>query len=142
MKVPLHRWYLVAGMVPFATAAIYVCAVNLAFKALPQEVPIHFDFHGVANGWMQKSLWRILSPILLGAIAAMVFATRPGPFEVTAITYWSACGMITGAFFQINRAARAQRPFRIWPVLAWFLLVPFCQIILSTALTPWWKSLK
>lgn len=142
MKASLRSWYLSAGIVPAAAAVLYLGALILAFRKLPQEVPVHFDFKGVANGWMGKGAWAVVSPIIVGSVVALVFATRPGPFDLTAIMYWCACGLVIGAFFQINRAAQAQRPFHFLPVLAWLLLVPVCQFIASGAFANWWKSLK
>lgn len=140
MIANLQRWYMVAGSGPMAAAVFYLCAVILAYRNLPSDVPIHFDFSGVANGWMNRTIWLVLSPIITGTLVSLVFATRPSPYNVTAIMYWCACGLVVGAFLQINRAAQKQRPFHFLPVLAWLLAVPICGLILSIALEHWWKN--
>ncbi len=140
MNVQLERWYIVAGAVPIAAAVFYLCAVVIAYRTLPQDVAIHFDFSGAANGWMNRTAWLVLSPIIVATVVALVFTTQPAPAHITAIMYWCACGLVTGAFLQINRAAQAQRPFHFLPVLAWILAVPICELILSIVFGQWWKN--
>ncbi len=142
MNAPSPRWYLVASIIPLAIALFYLGAVSLAYRKLPQNVPVHFDLQGVANGWMNRTLWLIFSPALLATMAALVFTTRPAPLNLSTILYWCASGLVTGAFFQINRAAQAHRPFHFLPVFAWLLAVPICEFLLALASERWWKSLS
>ncbi|MGH9716528.1 MAG: DUF1648 domain-containing protein [Candidatus Acidiferrales bacterium] len=130
MKLQSGRWYLIAGLIPIASAAYYLCAVSIAYRKLPQDVPIHFDLHGVADNWMNRTTWLVLSSIIVGAVVALVFTTRPMPFNGAAIIYWCVCGSIVGAFLQVNTAAQARRRFHSLPVLPWILGVPVCEFIL------------
>jgi len=134
------RWYLIAGLMPIATAVYYLCSVSIAYRKLPQDVPVHFDIHGVADNWMNRTTWVVLSPIIVGAVVALVFLTRPTPFNGAAIIYWCVCGVVIGAFLQVNRAAQAQRRLHLLPVLAWLLAVPVCESILSLNFEYWWNS--
>lgn len=140
MNFQPERWYLIAGSMPIAAAVYYLCSVSVAYRKLPQNVPVHFDRHGVADNWMNRTTWVVLSPIIVGATVALVFATRPTPFIGAAIIYWCVCGVVIGGFLQVNTAAQAQRRPHYLPVLAWLLAVPICEFILSSVFQYWWYS--
>jgi Domain of unknown function (DUF1648) len=133
------RWYLIAGLIPVAAAVYYLFSLSISYRKLPQDVPVHFDIHGVADNWMNRMTWLLLSPIIVGAVAALVFLTRPAPFFGAALIYWCVCGAVIGALLQVNTAARAQRRFRSLPVLPWILAVPVCEFVLSRGFENWWN---
>lgn len=140
MKFQSERWYLVAGLIPVAAAVYYLCSVSVAYRKLPQDVPIHFDIHGVADNWMDKTTWLVVSPIIVTALVAVVFLTRPTPLGA-AVIYWCVCGVVIGAFLQVNTAAaQAQGRTHFLPVLPWILGVPVCEFILSATFKSWWSS--
>jgi len=140
MNFQSERWYLVAGLAPIAGAVFYLRSVSVAYRKLPEDVPVHFDIHGVADNWMNRTKWLVVSPIIVGAMVAMVFLTRPAPFNGAAIIYWCVCGVVIGGFLQVNTAAQAQRRPHYLPVLAWLLAVPVCELILSGIFEYWWNS--
>ncbi|MGA9885215.1 MAG: DUF1648 domain-containing protein [Candidatus Acidiferrales bacterium] len=140
MNFQSERWYLVAGLVPIAAAVFYLRAVSIAYRKLPQDVPVHFDIHGVADNWMNRTTWLVLSLIIVTAVVALVFVTRPAPFYGAAIIYWCVCGVVIGGFLQVNTAAQAQRRCHFLPVLPWILGVPVCELILSATFKYWWNS--
>lgn len=140
MNLQSDRWYLLAALAPIAAAVFYLREVSVAYRKLPQDVPVHFDIDGVADNWMNKTTWLVLSPIVVAALVAMVFLTRPAPFNGAAIIYWCVCGVVIGAFLQVNAAAQAQRRFHYLPVLAWFVAVPVCEFILFGTFEYLWNS--
>jgi uncharacterized membrane protein len=82
-------------------AAMFVAAAAIAgsasfllsrYAALPELLPVHFDFRGIPNGWQFKTALRVFLPVLielalastLGGIGALLLSRRPGGQDVRA----------------------------------------------------------
>lgn len=46
----------------------------LEYRWLPDLLPVHFDRHGTPNGWQYRTLPRVLIPVAVQALLALVFA--------------------------------------------------------------------
>ena len=67
---PNRTWFLVAlGLV--VAELIYLA---LLYPSLPQQVPVHYNFWGRADGWADKSIWSVFGLTLaLPALLALVW---------------------------------------------------------------------
>ena len=67
---PNRTWFLVAlGLV--VAELIYLA---LIYPSLPQQVPVHFNLWGQADGWAEKSIWSVFGLTLaLPALLALVW---------------------------------------------------------------------
>lgn len=67
---PNRAWFLVAlGLV--VAELIYLA---LLYPSLPQQVPVHFNLWGRADGWAEKSIWSVFGLTLtLPALLALVW---------------------------------------------------------------------
>lgn len=64
---PNRTWFLVAlGLV--VAEVIYL---TLVYPSLPQQLPVHYDLWGRADGWVDKSIWSVfgLTGMLLPLLA-------------------------------------------------------------------------
>lgn len=59
MRSPLARWY------PAALALIAAVAALAVLHRLPEQMPVHFDMHGNADGWMPRTIGALLPPALI-----------------------------------------------------------------------------
>jgi hypothetical protein len=142
MSADLQRWHGIAGSLPVLAILYYVGLLAVSYRRLPAELPIHFGFDGGANGWMNRGLWLILSPLILLSLMMLVFMTRPLGSGVavnfTTFMFWWASGLVIGSFVQIVQAARADGEFRFLPLIGWMILLPICETVLAIASKPWW----
>ncbi len=138
----IQHWYWVASAFPVAATAYYLIRLLLCFRQLPAQVPVRFDFDGTPNEWMGRWLWLVLSPLILVATTALVFSTRPSrsgmPFTVSALMYWCACGLVTGAFLEILRAARKHDSLHFLFLGIWVLLIVAGESLVLDLSKCWW----
>lgn len=69
---PNRTWFLVAlGLV--VAELIYLA---LLYPSLPQQIPVHYNFWGRADGWADKSIWSVfgLTLALPGLLALVWFS--------------------------------------------------------------------
>ncbi|WP_237242221.1 DUF1648 domain-containing protein [Rothia nasimurium] len=67
---PNRTWFLVAlGLV--VAELIYLA---LIYQSLPQQIPVHYNLWGRADGWAEKSIWSVFGLTLtLPALLALVW---------------------------------------------------------------------
>jgi len=142
MSFDLQRWYRVAGALPVLAIAYYVVLLAMSFRRLPVAVPVHFGFDGSPNGWMDRRVWVIVSPVILASLMLLVMTTRPigagAAANVTTIMFWWASGLAIGSFVEIVRSARAGGQFRFLPMIVWMVLLPVCETGLAMGTKTWW----
>lgn len=136
----LSRWVLAAASLPATATILYTLSVLRAYPRLPEQVPVHFDLTGSPNGWLPKSVWLLLSPVILAFTVALVFTTQPSPLHPTCIVYWASCGLIAGAFFEINQSATNQRSFHFLPLIYWISIMVVVQVSIVLLTHSWWKA--
>ena len=66
----LSRW-----LALFFVLVTFVVAAAL-YDRLPDPVPIHFDWHGRADGWMRKPMGALLGPLMMLGIFLFFSVTR------------------------------------------------------------------
>lgn len=72
---PHSRWYLAAGLVIAMAAA----AGAVAWPALPQSLPMHWNGSGEVDSYADKSLWTVFTGPLIGAgLVVFLYATALG----------------------------------------------------------------
>jgi hypothetical protein len=139
MNIEIKHWYWVAAALPLVSALCYLVLLFSSYHSLPRVVPVHFDFSGIADNWMNKQAWGIVSAMAAVLMVALVFTTRPSPLDLSTILYWFAFGLLIGSFFQITQTALNNIPFHFWPLLYWAIGMPLAQYAVSLAFKPWWK---
>ncbi len=148
MENSLYRWYITASLIPAVAAIYYIAVFAASIQRLPAEVPVHFGLDGIANGWMNRYVWAIASLVVIVSILGLVFTTQPipptGALEaetaiVVDLMFWSAYGLVIGAFLAINRAATTDQPLRLLSILLWVGAVPLLEVLAAFALRGWWQ---
>ncbi len=126
----------VAG--PLAGAVLYVVQLGILYPRLPEAIPVHFDFHGTADGYASRLVWLSLSPVILMVVPFIIVAvassqpTGSPPWVALAIC-WLASGLVLGAFAEINRSAATQTKLR----LSHLLIGPFTMLTFQSILVVW-----
>ena len=133
----LKRWYVTAAIAPALSVVYYLRSLMVTYGRLPEQVPVHFGLRGEPNGWMSRKLWPVVSVVILLAIQAMVFVSRPGMW-VPALIQWGVCGMIAGSFSEVNYSAAEQRRFSFRPMPLGALAVIGLGVVLAVVLAGWW----
>jgi uncharacterized membrane protein len=62
-------------MADAASLALLVGTLALTaalYPSLPERIPTHFDLHGVANGWMSRSMGAWFLPLIVIGVAALL----------------------------------------------------------------------
>jgi uncharacterized membrane protein len=126
----------VAG--PLAGSVLYVVQLGILYPRLPEEVPVHFDFHGAADSYASRLVWLFLSPSILIAVPFIVAAAASShpagsPPWVALAVCWLASGLVLGAFAEINRSAATQTKLR----LSHLLIGPFAMLTFQSVLVVW-----
>jgi uncharacterized membrane protein len=93
----LSRWDLGSALVSAGT----LVGTLLVYARLPDEVPIHFDIHGIADGFAPRALGAFLMPVVMIATVAFlhaVSARRPptdrAPMHVVAFLTTALLGAL------------------------------------------------
>lgn len=135
----LKRWYLTAAIAPALSVVYYLRSLMATYGRLQDQVPVHFGLHGEPNGWMSRKLWPVVSVVILLAMLALVFASRPGMW-VPALIHWGVCGLIAAGFSEVNYSAAEERRFSFRPILLGALAVVGLGMVLAMALAGWWRG--
>jgi hypothetical protein len=137
--VNLKRWYVTAAIAPALAAVYYLRSLLATYGRLPEQVPVHFGLDGQPNGWMSCKLWPVVSLVLMVVIEALLFTTQPGIRRVPTLMYWGVCGLLAGAFSEINYSAADGRAYGFRPMLLGVLGVLCGGILITLALAGWWR---
>ncbi len=101
MRSYLARWY------PAGLALIAAIASLAVLNRLPEQMPVHFDMHGNANGWMPRAIGAFLPPALILFLWALLHVApridpRRANYEKFGEAWEITIGAVLGLIFAIH----------------------------------------
>jgi len=99
----MTRLYIVLSLLLAAAALL---ATLILYPQLPEKIPIHWNIHGVVDGYGGRE-WSLLTPAILVGILLLFWVIpwlSPKHFEVDSFrsTYWFIVLVMTGLFVYIH----------------------------------------
>ena len=99
----MTRLYIVLSLLLTAAALV---ATLILYPQLPEKIPIHWNIHGVVDGYGGRE-WSLLTPTILVGILLLFWVIpwlSPKHFEVDSFrsTYWFIVLVMTGLFVYIH----------------------------------------
>src|SRR6185436_13038734 len=99
----MTRLYVVLSLLLTAAALV---ATLIIYPQLPEKIPIHWNIHGVVDGYGGRT-WSLLTPAILVGILLLFWVIpwlSPKHFEVDSFrsTYWFIVLVMTGLFVYIH----------------------------------------
>lgn len=64
------RWAMLTTVLVVVTTAVFLL---LEYRSLPDLLPVHFNRYGAPNGWQYRTVARVLIPVGVQAMLAVVF---------------------------------------------------------------------
>lgn len=139
MTFLVERWFIPSLLIPASAAMYYCIKLMQAYPRLAASIPVHFDFHGVPDSWMGKSIWAPVSlAIVFTMMAGIPFMMHLGAPQHKnwsgPLIYSATYGLLIGAFLELLFAAQSGTNFRLLPLLLWTIAITAGQgLVLFTS---------